>query len=133
MTIFIMTLAFINLIFISSIFQGIVLAVNEQSIDNIYGNIVVEPEKDESYIKQIRSKQSLINSMPGVIGNSAHYMAGALFSYDENKDGKDVKSGSWIVKSVNVADEKQVTEIHRAMISGEYLDKYDRDKIILGK
>lgn len=133
LTIFIMTLAFINLIFISSIFQGMVLAVNEQSINNICSNIVIEPEEDESHIKQVKSKQSLINSIPGVLGNSAHYITGALFSYDKNKDSKDIKSGSWIVKSVNVTNEKQVTEIHRAIVSGEYLDECDRDKIILGK
>ncbi|MCK5510623.1 hypothetical protein KAI65_03720 [Candidatus Parcubacteria bacterium] len=51
LTIFIMTLAFVNLIFISSIFQGMILAVNEQSINNLYGNVVIEPEKDEPYIK----------------------------------------------------------------------------------
>ena len=132
LTIFIMTLAFVNLIFISSIFQGMILAVNEQSINNLYGNVVIEPEKDEPYIKQVKAKQFLINSIPGVLGNSAHYIIGALFSYDEYKDGKDIRSGSWQVKSINVADEKRVTNIHQTLLSGEYLEKNDRDKIILG-
>ena len=132
LTVFIMTLAFVNLIFISSIFQGMILAVNEQSIDTLYGNVVIEPEEDEKYIKNVTAKQSLINSIPGVMGNSSHYIIGALFSYDEHKDGKDIKSGSWLLKSVNVVDEKQVTNVHQTLLSGEYLEKNDRDKIVLG-
>ena len=47
MTILIMTLAYINLVFISSVFGGIVEAINTQSIDNLYSNIVIEPAIDE--------------------------------------------------------------------------------------
>lgn len=133
LTILIMALAFINLIFISSIFLGIITTMNKGAIENMFGNIMVEPEKDEDYIKQVKSIQGKINAVPGVIGSSPHYVMGAIISYDKNKDGRDIKSGTWPVKSINIEDEKRVTKIHQAMVAGEYLEKTDRNKIILGK
>jgi putative ABC transport system permease protein len=133
MTILIMTLAFVNLVFISSIFLGIIHAMNVQSINNILGNIVVEPREDKTYIEQVSHIENLIKDVPGVIGVSAHYMSNSIISYDAKKDGKNVESGSWALKSINIEDEITATDIHKSMVAGEYLEKLDRDKIIIGK
>lgn len=133
MTILIMTLAFVNLVFISSIFLGIIHAMNVQSINNILGNIVIEPREDKTYIEQITNIENLINDVPGVIGVSAHYMNNSIISYDAEKNGKNVESGSWAVKSINIEDEIKTTDIHKSMVAGEYLSKLDKDKIIIGK
>jgi len=133
MTILIMTLAFVNLIFIASIFLGIIHAMNVQSIDNIFGNIVIQPGDDETYIEQVSKVRNLIDDIPGITGFSAHYLSNSIISYDDNKDGKDVKYGSWVVKSINVKDEIKTTDISKSMVEGEYLTRLDRDKIILGK
>ena len=130
--ILIMALAFINLIFISSIFLGMIDTMNKQAVENLFGNIVIEPEEDETYIKQVKSFQTLINDTPGVIGSSAHYISAAILSYDEDNDGEGIRSGTWPIKSIDPQDEKQVTEIHQAMVAGEYLNKSDRDKIMIG-
>ena len=131
--ILIMTLAFVNLVFISSIFLGMITTMNKQAVENELGNIIIEPEEDETYIKRVKSFQTLINDTPGVIGSSAHYVTAAMLSYDENNDGKGIRSGSWPIKSIDPEEEKQVTKIHEAMVAGEYLEKSDRHKIILGK
>ena len=131
MTILIMTLAYVNLIFISSIFGGIVEAINEQYIDNLYGNIVITPASDKMYIEN--KQMSSINHIPGIVAISAHYINDALISYDEYKDGNNIQQGKWKIKSVNVEDEKRVTAISNSIISGEYLDDKDRDKIVIGK
>lgn len=131
MTILIMTLAYVNLIFISSIFGGIVEAINEQYIDNLYGNIVITPASDKIYIEN--KQTSSINHIPGIVAISAHYINDALISYDEYKDGNNIQQGKWKIKSVNVEDEKRVTTISNSIIAGEYLDDRDRDKIVIGK
>lgn len=131
MTILIMTLAYVNLIFISSIFGGIVEAINEQYIDNLYGNIVITPASDKIYIEN--KQTSSINHIPGIVAISAHYINDALISYDEYKDGNNMQQGKWKIKSVNVEDEKRVTAISDSIIAGEYLDEKDRDKIVIGK
>ncbi|MDA3839993.1 MAG: FtsX-like permease family protein [Patescibacteria group bacterium] len=132
MTILIMTLAYVNLVFISSVFGGIVEAINTQSIDNQYGNIVIEPAIDERYINN-SSAMELITTIPGVIGSSKHYLDSTIIKYDEKNDGKDIKSGRWLLKSINTEDEKSVTKIHESMIDGSFLKETDRDVIMIGK
>ncbi len=132
MTILIMTLAYINLVFISSVFGGIVEAINTQSIDNQYSNIVIEPAIDEKYIDNTNAIK-LINTIPGIIGSSAHYIDNPIIKYDKHKDNQDIKTGRWVLKSINPDDEKKVTKIHESIIEGNYLEPYDRDKIMIGK
>ena len=57
MTILIMTLAYVNLVFVASIFGGIVEGINQEAIDNQYGNIVIEPAIDEKYIDNKNYKE----------------------------------------------------------------------------
>lgn len=132
MTILIMTLAYINLVFISSVFGGIVEAINAESINNQYGNIVIEPAVDKRYIDDQQAIK-WISFIPGVVGSSAHYIDNPVISYDERNDGYDIKSRRWVLKSINVDDEKKVTQIHKSIIEGSFLDEADKDQIILGK
>lgn len=126
LTVFIMSLIFVNLVFTASIFLGLGNTVNNQVIDTLYGNVALEPKTDEKYISDVYSLKQKINSVPGVIGISAQYVTGAAFSYKD-------KSGSWAIRSINPDEEVGVTTIHKFMIDGEYLSKLDTDEIILGK
>jgi putative ABC transport system permease protein len=126
LTIFIMSLVFVNLVFIASLFLGINDALNNQIINTLYSNVVIEPKKDEKYISDVYSLKQKINSVPGVVGISAQYVTGAVFSFKD-------KSGSWSVKSINPDDADKVSTIHNSMIDGEYLSKLDTNEIILGK
>ncbi len=132
MTILIMTLAYVNLVFVSSVFGGIVEAINKQAIDNQYGNIVIEPAIDERYIKNSAAIEA-ISTIPGVVGVSPHYVDNPIIQYDKYKDGKDISSGRWVLKSIEPASEKKVTKINNSIIEGSFLDSDDRDKILLGK
>ena len=81
LTILIMTLAYINLVFISSILMGITRTMYMQAVNNQFANIIIESEEDENYIKQVKLIQSKINSICGVVENSAHYVSGVVFSF----------------------------------------------------
>ncbi|MCK5044374.1 ABC transporter permease [Candidatus Parcubacteria bacterium] len=133
LTVLILALSFINLSFIPSLLSGVVDSMNKQSVNNLFANIIIEPGEDETYIKRVSNLQSKINSVPGVIGSSAHYDVGAVFSYDEDRNGKDVKTGSWGVRSINLEDEKRITTTYQMVVEGEYLEEGNRDKIIIGK
>ena len=131
MTILIMTLVYVNLVFISSIFGGIVDSINTESINNQYSNIVIEPAVDERYIDN-KDAIRLIDTIPGIVGSSAHYVDSAIISYDERDDGNDIKSGRWIVKSIDPQDEIRVTNINESLIEGSFIEATDKDKIIIG-
>ncbi len=132
MTILIMTLAYVNLVFISSIFGGIVEAINEQSIDYQYSNIVIEPAPDDRYINN-KEALAAIDDIPGVVGSSAHYRDNPIIEYDKGRNGKDVKTGRWALKSIDPKAEKNVSKIHEAIIAGSYLEEGDKNKILIGK
>ena len=126
LTIFILSLVFVNLFFIASLFLGLTDTMGNQVINTLYSNVVIEPKKDEKYISDIHSLEQKIRSIPGVEGISAQYVTSATLSYKD-------KSGAWSVRSVNPDNAMTVTTIHNFMIDGEYLSKLDTNEIILGK
>lgn len=133
LTIAVMTLAFINLLFLSSILLGLVNTMNRQGINNLYGNIVIEPEDKKSLIVNSRKITDLVESVPGVVASSRHYKAGGLFTFDKFKNGQEVNTGRYTIISIDPSTEKEVTDISKAIIAGEYLDDKDRDQILIGK
>jgi putative ABC transport system permease protein len=126
LTILIMALAFVNLMFMSSLFAGLTDASENQVIETLYSNIVIEPKDEEIYIKNPDSILKKVNIVPGVIGTSAQYITASTIVHEE-------KSGAWAVRSVDPGDEVLVSAIPEMMIAGEYLSKYDRGEIVIGK
>ena len=64
MTILIMALAYINIVFITSIFGGIIQGIEAEAISNQLGNIVITPEVDEKYINN--KAIEWIDTIPGL-------------------------------------------------------------------
>ncbi len=126
LTILIMALAFVNLMFMSSLFTGLTDASENQVIETLYSNIVIEPKDEETYIKNPDSILKKVDSVPGVLGTSAQYITASTIVHEE-------KSGAWTVRSVDPDDEIMVSSVPEMMIAGEYLSKYDRGEIVIGK
>ncbi|MCX6005478.1 MAG: FtsX-like permease family protein [Chloroflexi bacterium] len=133
LTIIVTTLAFAEINLISGIFNGAISLAYQQVKDNYVSNIVIQPGKDEDYLTQLSNLKNIINAVPGIVSCSSRYAMGASISYDPDKNGKDVKSIGWTIKSINAAEEIKVTSIQDYMIAGEYLEDSDRDKIIMGR
>lgn len=125
-------LAVINLLFFSGLFAGLYKSIDKQLVDNLLGNILVEPQQDHPYIVSSDTKLQVINSIPGVVASAPHYKSGALFSYDRDKDGRDIQHGQYLVFSVEPDRETNVTRIQSSIIDGRYLREDDRDSIVLG-
>lgn len=125
MTIIIMSLIFVNLIFLPSITAGVGEAFNQLSIDYSYANLVIGPKKDNLYINDADGIQKKLNRLPGVIGASSRYTTGATFTHKS-------KFVSGTLYSINPQDEEEVTKIHATIIDGEYLSDADTNEILLG-
>ncbi len=132
LTPFIISLAVVNLLFFSGLFAGLYQTIDRQLIDNMLGNILIEPQQDHPYIVSSDAKVRIINSLLGVVASAPHYKSGALFAYDRDKDGRNVERGQYTIFSIEPEKEIQVTGIHSKMIEGRYLVDEDRDSIILG-
>lgn len=132
--VFIMSLSFINLVFIASILNGIVATINNQIINNITSHIVIDPQEEpnrKDLLIHAGELQAQVEKLPGVISTASHYKLDGTIAFDKNKNGKFKRLGAQII-GVNPEKEKLITTISRHIVSGEYLEEADTDKILLG-
>lgn len=123
--IFLMAIAFVNLVFVTSLFDGIVKSANKQLINTYTGHIVMMPEEGSETISDVDRVLAEIRNTEGVIAASAELFVPATLKY------KNI-SGNWQVLAVNPADAKKVFSIAENMIEGDYLDG-EGDDIIIGR
>lgn len=126
LTIFLMTIAFINLIFIPSLFSGIIDGSNKQIINTMTGDIYISPQDGNDYIGQKDEVLQKIKNIDGVASASAKTLVPARL-----KQGN--IAGSWQTFAVNPDNDKNVSNISSKIISGSYLDADDVDQIIIGR
>ena len=125
LTLFLMTIAFINLIFIPSLFSGIIDGANNQIINTMTGNIYITPQDGDDYINDKDKIVDQLHTVSGVDAVSARTLVPARLKY------KNI-TGSWPILAVSPNDEKKVSNISTKMISGSYLDENDINQIIIG-
>jgi len=126
LTIVLMTVAFVNLIFVPSLFNGIIDGANKQIINTMTGDIYITPADGNDYINQKDQVLSQLNTVDAVQATSARTLVPARLKY------KNI-AGSWQVLAINPDDEKEVSNISQKIISGSYLDANDVDRIVIGR
>ena len=95
LTILIIGMVFVNLIFLPSIISGVAVLFNQQTIDYSYGNLVIEPKKNQVYINSADEPQKKIERIPGVNrGLSPVYYRGATIIYKGNEEPDPVRDQS---------------------------------------
>ncbi len=121
-----MSIAFVNILFVTALFNGIVEAVNTQVIDTHMGHIYMLPPDGTEYLESMGDISKKIESCGKVRGVSHHlYVPGRLKYRNIN--------GAWQVVAIDPEREKSVTNVSGKMIEGSYLDEDDTDKIIIGR
>lgn len=124
--IFLMAVAFINLIFVASLFNGIIDNTNKQIINTYTGNIFIAPKEGLDYIDNANQVLSIIRKTENVVAASGQMTVPANLKY------KNIK-GNWQILAINPDDEKNVTNVSQKMIEGSYLAANDTDQIIIGR
>ncbi len=124
--ILLMSIAFVNLIFVTSLFNGIIEAVNNQVIDTHMGHIYLLPPEGSEYFSDAGEVSGKITSLKKVRGVSPHLYVPGRIIY------KNI-SGNWQIVAIDPEKEKTVTNVSKNMIEGAYLDKNDTDTIIIGR
>jgi putative ABC transport system permease protein len=133
--ILVMSLSFANLILTPSIMSGVTDAINQQQVENLFGNIVIDPPADEYYLNDVRQIERQVSSIPDVAGIAPHLNSSALFEYNwrEKISPQDKgQSGNWNVIGIDPQKETTVTTVHNSLIAGSYLSPGDTDSIVLG-
>jgi putative ABC transport system permease protein len=125
LTILIIGMVFVNLIFLPSIISGVAVLFNQQSIDYSYGNLVIEPKKNQIYINNVDELQKKIERIPGVTGVSPRFITGATIVYKGN-------AVTPVLYAINPDDERRVLKTASKVQSGEYLSEADTGQVVIG-
>ncbi len=133
--ILVMALSFINLNFVPAVLTGVSDTMEKQRVETLLANVVIDPGEDKYYIDHASQVVEKIGQVPGVVGVSAHLNTSAFIEYkwkEKDSPSDKGKSGTWSVIGIDPTQEANVTTIHEHMTEGSYLDKNDRDEIVLG-
>jgi len=126
LTIVLMAVAFINLIFVSALFNGIVQGSNQQIINTLTGNVYMTPKQGTDYINDKDKIIKTTENISGVKAATSSFQIPARIEYDS-------RTGRWPILAIKPTEYSKVINISQKMESGSYLDNNDVDKIIIGK
>jgi putative ABC transport system permease protein len=133
--ILVMAFSFVNLIFVSSLISGIMVTLDNQMVNYVYGNVVIGPKENKYFIEKSGKLEDKIRQVAGVSAVAPRLEYSALIEYQwkEKVSQKDKgKSGNWELAGINPDQETMVTSLHKQIVSGQYLEDSDRDQIVLG-
>jgi putative ABC transport system permease protein len=123
--ILLMSVAFINLVFINSLFNGIVETANNQVIKT-NGNITIAPVRGQEFIDGVASMIPRVEAVRGVTAASPHTVVPAAYTFGDIQN-------SYQTIAVDPELEKKTTIVSERMISGSYLSPGATDQIVIGR
>jgi len=126
LTIVLMAVAFINLIFVSALFNGIVEGSNQQVIDTLTGNVYMTPKQGTNYISNKNNIIKNTENVSGVQAATSSFQIPARIEYNS-------RTGRWPILAIKPSEYAKVINISEKMQYGQYLDENDDDKIIIGR
>lgn len=132
--IFILSLSFFDLMFVSGFLYGFSDGVMKSMIDNSTAHIIVMPQEEPTtkpFVFDQDRVRAEIETIPGVVGTTRHYQLGGTLSYDKEKDGNFKYTSAQII-GVTQSEEKNILTINKYMVSGEFPDNLKDDEIVLG-
>ncbi len=105
-----------------------------RSIINLFSSHITISAQQEprvkAYIPDQHDIRAEIETIPGVIATSRHYLLAGSIGFDKLKNGV-FKYISGAIVAIDPEEEKRVLDIHTFLMDGEWLDPSDHDQIIL--
>jgi putative ABC transport system permease protein len=125
LTIFMLILVTMNLLFVPGLISGANSSMNTILIKTYSGDIIIEPEGDDTVINHVDELMESIESIDGVLAASAKNTINAYITFEDER-------ASCVVTGIEPAREKEVFEVSDYLIEGSYLGARDRGQILLG-
>ena len=118
-------LIFMNLVFLPALISGMMGLFVGFVQDYQYGNIVIEPLEDNSYINNADNVLKKVRSINGVTGVAKRLEAGASLKHKQKVVGV-------TIKGLVPRDEEDVSLYPYIVSEGEFLGELSRDEIMIG-
>ena len=132
--IFILSLSFFNLMFVSGFLSGFSDGIMRSMIDTSTAHIILMPQEEptrKDFIMDQANVRAQIQTIPGIIATTSHYELGGTIAYDKEDNGK-FKYVSAPIIGVAQKEEKNVLTVYENMVAGEFPDNLKEDEIVLG-
>jgi len=123
--VFVLSLIFLNLVFLSSFIGGMMGLFTGMMQDYPFGDIVIEPTSDNMYINDADNVLQKVRSVNGVKAATKRLDVGASISHKQNVVGAGI-TGLLPIEEVSISKYPYI------ITEGEFINDLSRDEIIIG-
>ncbi len=131
----VMTLTFLNLVVVSGILVGLIEGSVQANKNYYTSDVIISKLEQKEFIENSNAVISQIEQTPGVESYSARYLEGvtieANYRTRKNDTDKPDTAGAQAV-GIDPERENDLTNLSKFVVEGEYLDKNDYDKVMVG-
>lgn len=131
--IFILSLTFLNMMFISGVLSGLSDSEVHALINLLSSDITISPQQlpqPKQFIQNQSDVRQQVEAIPGVIATSRHYLLAGSLAFDKNKNGV-TKSVSGPVIGIDPSEDSKVLNFNSLINWGSPLADGDTDQIVL--
>ncbi|NTV22106.1 MAG: hypothetical protein HGB03_00875 [Candidatus Yonathbacteria bacterium] len=133
--VFIMTLTFLNLVFVSGILSGLVAGSSNAYRAQYSGDILLSNLESKNFIEDTTRVEKVLESFPEVVATTSRMLAGATIeaNYRTKIDiSENTESVASVVSGINPQDEDAVTHLSERLVAGAYLEPNDVNGALVG-
>jgi putative ABC transport system permease protein len=123
--VFVLSLIFMNLVFLPSMIGGMMVLFTAYMQDYPYGDVVIEPSGDNTYINDADSVLQKIRAVEGVKAATKRLDVGASIEHKQKVVGV-------TITGLQPTEEYDISQYPYSIIEGDFLGELSRDEIILG-
>lgn len=123
--VFVLSLIFLNLVFLPSMLGGMTVLFTGMMQDYAYGDIVIEPTGDNPYINNADNVLQKVRAVEGVRAATKRLDAGASIEYKQNVVGV-------AMTGLLPTEEYEISRYPYIITDGDFLGELSRDEIIIG-
>ncbi|MCD4807874.1 MAG: FtsX-like permease family protein [Methanococcoides sp.] len=123
--VFVLSLIFMNLVFLPSMIGGMTVLFTGFMQDYPYGDVVIEPTGDNTYINNADSVLKKVRAVEGVRAATKRLDVGASIDHKQNVVGV-------TVTGMLPTEEYEISQYPYIITDGDFLGELSRDEIIIG-
>lgn len=135
LTVFIMTLTFLNLVFVTGILVGLPEGASLAYKKQYSSDIIITPLPQKDVIERSQDILKIARSLPQVKAISARYLEPATLQNDYQtpvKKNEKADIVSTTIVGIDLQAEQDLTTLQDQLIEGEYLNENEENYILVG-